>query len=113
MKLEWNVYTENVNRRKIEVFNIFDHVYFLRDCAKAAKKAETIEDFAKLVSRELHYYYWSKCEWEIILTSWPERQDFNNRKVDVCSQVMLNWDRFIQYLWDNRDELLREAEKSE
>lgn len=111
MKFEWNVFVEDINGRKIKSFNIFDHYSFLQDCAKAAKFAESIEEFAFLVRRELHYYYWSKCEWEIILSSWPPSERGAARKVDVASQVELNWEHFIVYLWTNRAELIKEAKK--
>lgn len=111
MKLEWNVYINNFNRKEIEVYNIFQHTSFLQDCAKVAKKTEDREEFARLIHRELYYYYWSKCEWEILLYDWPPRDTFNALKVDVAKQVELNWDRFIDYLWDNKAELVKEAKK--
>lgn len=45
------------------------------------------------------YYFWSKCEWEIILSDFPPSDRFKKKKVDVYEQVMLNWDKFINYLW--------------
>ena len=92
------------------------------------------------------YYFWSKCEWEIILDHWPSGEHYSMRKIftleemhndlkypedkllgapdrrfevrvfpehnrykvkkiDAYDQVMNNWERFIDYLWENRDEL--------
>lgn len=51
------------------------------------------------------YYFWSKCEWEIIISGWPPRDDFNDAKIDVYDQVKLNWDKFVDYTWDHRKEL--------
>ena len=103
--LVWNVYTENFNERRIEIDNIFDHSGFYDDCVKAAKKYKEKDTFAEEVRRSLMYYFWSKCEWEIVLTAWPPRDDFNDEKIDVYDQVRLNWDAFIDYLWDNRGAL--------
>lgn len=105
--LEWNVYISEFNGRRIEKHNIFDHNGVMDDLRKAARKyREDKEAFAEEVRRSLMYYYWSKCEWEIILQHWPPRQDFRDEKIDVYDQVMLNWDHFIDYLWENRKELL-------
>ena len=54
------------------------------------------------------YYYWSKCEWEIILSAWPSRKDFNEEKIDVFDQINLNWDRFADYVWENRKDIKKE-----
>ena len=48
------------------------------------------------------YYFWSKCEWEIILSDWPPSDTFCKEKIDVFDQVMLNWDIFVDYIWNNR-----------
>ena len=103
--LEWNVYYEEINSRKILTFNIFEHYDFLKGCAKAAEQP-TILQFATEVKHELMYYFWSKCEWEVLLVSWTSPEDKKRHcKIDVYNQVMLNYDRFIDYLWDNRKEL--------
>ena len=110
--LEWNVYYESFNDRKIKTFNIFKHAGFLDDCVKYAKKLHLRDDIPEekkeclnLVKRSLMYYFWSKCEWEIILTSWPpSKQDFRDEKIDVYDQVLLNWPIFAEYIWQNRRE---------
>lgn len=103
--LEWNVYKEDFNNKKIEIFNVFNHHYFMEDLVKIKRKCKEKEEFAKAVKSSLMYYYWSKCEWEIILQSWPQRENFNAKKIDVYDQVMLNWDKFIDYLWENKKEI--------
>ena len=103
--LEWNVYYEEINSRKILTFNIFEHYAFLKGCAKAAEQP-TILQFATEVKHELMYYFWSKCEWEILLTSWTAPEDRQSWcKIDVYNQVMLNFEPFINYLWLSREEL--------
>ena len=105
--LEWNVYVEDVNRREIKKYNVFAHRGFLSDCKKSAQKNKDKADFADEVKRSLTYYYWSKCEWEIILSSWPPAHNFREKKIDVYDQIMMNWDHFIDYLWGNREDLKR------
>ena len=109
--LEWNVYVEDFNRREIKVYNIFKHDNFLKDCRKLAKTCMDKTTFAENIRKNLLYYYWSKCEWEIILSDWPTSNKFKNEKVSVFDQIMINWDRFIDYLWENRSELKKNRVK--
>lgn len=106
MNLKWNVFMENFNGRKIETYDIFRHTSFLDDVRKAAEKCgEDRAAFEEQLRRSLMYYFWSKCEYEIILSSWPGRENFKDKKVDVYDQVNLNWPVFTEYVWQHRDEL--------
>ena len=80
--LEWNVYISNFNGKRIEKYNVFDHLGFLDDLKKAARKYRDREreQFEDQMRRDLMYYFWSKCEWEIILSHWPPRQDAREEK---------------------------------
>ena len=117
--LEWNVYVSHFNSGQIKPYNIFDHGFFLRDLQKAAEKVHVREDipeekeaFLETLKRDLMYWYWSKCEWEIIISHWVGRTDAKDIKVDVYDQVMLNWDIFCEYVWANRRELKRKKDVS-
>ena len=62
--------------------------------------------FEKEVRSYLRYYFGSKCEWEIVVTTWPARLiDASelevSQKLDVYEQVMMNWQPFIEYLERN------------
>ena len=100
--LTWNIIYGNFNSREIEIYNIFRHWAFKQDCAKAAKKfKDNKESFADEVRKSLMYYFWSKCEYEIIISGFPGREG-KEEKIDVYTQVMMNWDIFFQYLWENQ-----------
>lgn len=104
--LEWYVYVGDFNSRRIEPKNIFEHWGFYKECQRSLKKhGESKEDFLEDVRGWLMYYFWSKCEWEIILNHWPPHDDKEAIKIDVYDQVKLNWDRFTEYLWENKTEL--------
>ena len=135
-KLVWNVFEEDWNGKRIRVYNVFDHGRFFNDLIKIKRKYKEFDEFAEEVRRSLQYYFWSKSEWEIILTDWPphvdgeeidrlvkEREERINRwgnfhltdvrlyvaeKVDVFDQVMLNWDNFIKYIWENKKLIKKE-----
>ena len=126
MKLVWNVYEENSGR--IEVYNIFNHGGFSEYLKKLIKKKPTREEFEKQLDRELMYYFWCKVEYEITITGYPpyiNKEDMDAmmdeadkhkreygrypyreharlecaKKVDIYSQVKLNWDVFVDYVW--------------
>lgn len=143
---------------KIEKHNIFKHSGFIEDLqgikekyGKALvdmmKKVDVVqedyiddaaiaafkEDYKKNIFTEelkkvLKYYFWSRAEYEIILTDWPtgitkeeaERvlAEFAKRdhyrecvnlpvavKVDVYNQITLNFDLFVDYVWENLSDL--------
>jgi hypothetical protein len=129
--MKWNVYIENINSNEIKVFNIFDHCSFREDVEKYFKKYKNKEEFAEHLKRSLTYYFWSKCEWEVVITGWiphitmeeldrlnSEREktlkEYNREpyrlyvnpelgiKIDVYNQVMNNWDIFLDYCWNSK-----------
>lgn len=108
--IQWLVFREDFNGRKIVYFDIFNHSYFLEDIRKLIRSIDSREKFLEEVRNKLRYYFWSKCEYEVIISGWPpprEDSGFKNRKVDIYEQVMMNWDAFSFYIWEYRWELLR------
>lgn len=103
--ITWNVFYHDCNGQRIDTFNIFEHGSFREYMRKAAKKCQTKEEFAKELRSELMYYFWSKCEWEVLILPWVSQRDNQDKKVDVCWQVMNNWDVFLDYVWNNRKKL--------
>lgn len=51
------------------------------------------EAYEQILDRECMYHYWSKCEWEVIVSAWPPR-DGSDKKIDVYSQLKANWEQF-------------------
>lgn len=102
----WNVIYGNFNSREIETFNVFRHYGFAASCQKNAKKHnDNKEAFAEQLRCDLMYYFWSKCEYEVIVSHWPSKEDDRDRKIDIYDQVMLNWDIFLDYTWEHRKEI--------
>ena len=126
--MKWNVFEHDFNAKEIKIYNIFDHGRFAEDVKKTLKKTEDKIEFAKEMQRNLFYYFGCKCEWEVVITPFPPHIDKREldrlnteykeceekyghqpystyvnpdvaEKVDVYSQVMLNFDVFIDYLW--------------
>ena len=109
MKPTWNVFVAKFSNDRPERFNIFEHHSFREGCNKAfAECKHDKATFAEEVKHELMYYYWSKYEWEVIISPFTANpKDDECAKVDVYSQVMLNWDRFFEYFWEHRKEILK------
>ena len=106
-RLSWVVWREDVNAGVIERFNVFDHSGFLKECHDAAVQyPDNRHAFEEAITRGLRYYYWCKCEWEVIVSGWPPTRDGREAiKVDVFTQISMNYERFMDYLWDHRGEL--------
>lgn len=141
---EWNVYVENGWSDKIMPYNVFDHQRYTwaigeikRDYKKDRKKyaaSHTLEEvmawdenfktvvFPERLRRATMYYFWSKCEWEIVLTTFPtfiEKEEIQRlseklpdikyrdtvgltceKKIDVYDQICLNVGCFVDYVWN-------------
>ena len=131
MKLKWVVYRHDINKREIVEFNIFDHWRFEEDVKKDLKKCKTKEEFAEKIKSHLMYYFWSKCEYEVVISSFPvhiKKEEFNRlteefkvgtekyghepygmwvcpdvgEKIDIYNQVMLNFEVFVNYVWSHK-----------
>ena len=94
---EWMVLYHNFNADKIEQYNILK--YREDDIKKIRKKCKTKEEFSEELRSEMMYYYWSKCEWEliisktednhIILTPWYGRK--HETYLDVTDDNNFDW----------------------
>lgn len=128
----WNVYREDFNRGAIIKYNIFDHSGFAQDVNKLLKADVTKDEFAEQLKRSLMHCFWCKSEHEAVISSWSvyidkeeldkintEYEEYNNKwghypykinvapevseKIDIYSQVMMNWEQFIEYVWSNKN----------
>lgn len=73
-----------------------------------------MEDISEDTTVKVHAeanLYWSKCEWEIILSPWPPRDGEQDIKVDVYDQIKINWDHFVDYVWNERKNIKYEEPK--
>ena len=112
-KLQWNVLIGDFNSKEIQTYNIFDHYRFKEDCDDIWKYFEGNRPvFESEIKKNLRYYFWSKCEWEVVIQHWPPSEHFRDKKIDVYDQVMMNWDIFIDYVWNTYSER-RNSSKNE
>lgn len=117
----WNVYDHDINRGEIKTYNVFKHYSFNKEVEELLKENLTYNEFAEKLNRIVQYYFWSKAEYKIVITSWApyidnkeldrlnaERENYRKRsyyvnletakKIDVYNQLHLNWERFVDYV---------------
>ena len=98
MNLEWNVWCNELNTNKIKPFNIFNHCSFNKAVTDIFSKRLHMDEFEEMIDKEAMYYFWCKAEYEVMIGGPFERGE--KTKIDIYSQLKLNWDRFIDYLWN-------------
>lgn len=90
----------NINNKTFEPYDIMP--YFIneyKDKKKKKKHPKTFDEFKRFIESASMYQYWSRCEYEIVLTSWPcnDKQE----KIDIHTQIMMNIDIVTNILMDN------------
>lgn len=101
-KLEWNVYYRTMCSDEIRTMNIFEHSGFMNAVKKSLKENDNKEAFTRDLRGWLGYYYCGKCEWEIYLAARYEFDVDECKKIDIYQQVMLNFDKFVDYVWSSK-----------
>lgn len=105
--MEWNVYFADINRLNIYSLNVFKHQGFYNSLKNDINICSFDKnEFEKKLNKNCIYYFSAKCEFEIILTCNPEWDRFNKKKIDIYDQLRMNWDKFVNYVWDNKDEFI-------
>lgn len=65
--MHWIVMYYNCNAKE---FQPYDVLRYREDfIKKLKKKVVSKEEFAQKMKSEMMYYFWSKCEWEVLLTN--------------------------------------------
>ena len=127
--MEWYVYRYDFNKREIVPFNVFRRADFKEDVEEIDIKNISYKDFKNQLDRLTLYYFRSKCEYEIVITSWPPfitKEDAYKmmnqfekdskrygrealvvnanlevgEKIDIYKQLHLNWDAFCDYVYN-------------
>ena len=113
----WNVLNWDFNSDKLEVYDVGYRFVNAVDSDKLASLPKNYAELDDYLNSEAHYRFWAKCEYEMIITGWPQQK--NEAKIDICTQLRLNWDRFVKAFWDEVYEpyylkkVLKAAEKAE
>ena len=104
---EWYVYVEDYNGKQIKKFNVFHSLNFWNGCKQTFKRYKDIKKIEEEIKSWAMYSFWSKCEYEIVITGLINRKDFKESKTDVYDQLLMNWDSFFEYLMKHKAVFLR------
>lgn len=94
------VINENINAQEFEKYDVMP--YFIncyKEARKKKKQPKTFDEFKEFVKSNSMYMYWSRCQYEIVLTDWPSQS--RSKKIDIHWQLMMNWDVVTSILIDN------------
>lgn len=100
--LTWNVYCFDVNAKKFKVRNVFNlSTRFNKDFENLKTKAlsMTKQEFSDELMLIARYTYWARCEYELLLCDFPSESE--KTKIDIFHQLVTNWERFVDYVWEN------------
>lgn len=85
---QFNVIIYDFNKDDYVPYNIIP--YLVEKYKEDRSKPKTFKDFKNFIIAEAKYQWWARCEYEIILSDWPNEN--LHKKVDVFWQIMLNID---------------------
>ena len=99
VKLEWYVLWCDFNTDKIVKFNIFTRPFIDALHKEVLKKRITnLAQLKEYIRRWSLYYYWCKCEHEILVSGVFAKSMDDMEKIDVDFQIKMNLDRITEYV---------------
>lgn len=99
--LEWNVLNYDWNSKKIVPYNVCCVIDREPELQKLLKTHTDRDTFNKQLRRWCMYHFWSKIEYEISVGDAFEDDMNKLEKWDIYGQIMLNFERFSNYVWEN------------
>ena len=80
----YKVISWDFNHDDIEYYDIMP---FLIDSYKKIKKnkPKTFDEIKEFIINESRYRFWSRCEYEVIITGWPKQK--REVKIDIFNQI--------------------------
>lgn len=84
----FNVIIYDFNGKRFVPYDIIP--YFLEVYKERKKKLKTFDEFKQFIKKESLYQFWARCQYEIVLTDWPNMKHFS--KWDVNKQIEMNLD---------------------
>lgn len=93
---QFNVIIYDINKKEFIQYDIIPYFISCYNNISKSKRPKTDEEIKKFIIAEGKYQFWSRCQYEIILSSWPG-QDVQ-KKIDVFDQIMMNIDLITKVL---------------
>lgn len=128
--LSWKVIWDDINKHEIGTYDLFKSGYWERVARELKQTFPNRKEWENRFRTKLMSQYWCRSEYEVIVASWPpsieiaELERLNSEvrryeenyehkpyrvtphiekaeKIDIYSQLEMNWDIFIDYVWRN------------
>ena len=95
------------NRDKLVNYDIMPYIF---DCYGREKRKPTTEDETKkFILAWCTYQFWSRCEYEMLVSGWPARK--NTEKVDAFQQITMNIDAITALVYQEIQVRLKRKNK--
>lgn len=88
--MKFNVIWLDISTNKMMEYDIIPHLKRCYDTKKKNERPKTFDEFKSFIISESRYQWWARCEYEIIISSWPT--GMCEEKWDIHNQVMMNID---------------------
>lgn len=98
--LIWNVIYKDVPGRKISTYNVFRHTGMVEEIRIAFRRHKEKKAFAKELERIIDFSFQCNEAWKFYAYSLEGR---TRQKVSVYSQIMDNWNAFLDYVWNAKE----------
>lgn len=128
--LSWKVIMEDPNQQKIIYYDLFKGNHWITVARELKLQYPIFQAWSDAFRQKLMSQYWSRCEYEVVVTSWPpyinvedikklqdeveeKEKKWGNKplrvnitptvakKIDIFEQLDANWAVFSQYVWRN------------
>lgn len=96
MKYSFNVICYDVNANAMTEYNIIPYLLNIYNTTK--DKPKTTSELKSFILSESKYHWWARCEYEIVLSSWPGERC--KEKWDIFRQIEMNIDVITNILAD-------------
>lgn len=114
-EFSWLVKNYDCNKNVIENYDVLK--YRRDSLKKLARKYKTVEEFLDKLNMEMMSQYWSRAEYEVVLskedgryylTPWCGCSNPEDVKIDVTDDETFDWENFYAHVSDkyrNRNEI--------
>lgn len=96
---QFNVIIYDINKKEFMQYDIIPYFINCYNNIPKSKRPKTDEEIKNFIIAEGKYQFWSRCQYEIIISSWPTQD--TQKKIDVFDQIMMNIDLITKVFIQN------------
>jgi hypothetical protein len=102
--MEWNVLNYDCGKDRIVAYDVCPGIQnntILSKQLKSLKHKDSRTSFEEVLNTWAHSRFWARREYEIFVGDAFEDNPNNFDKWDIWEQLAMNWDNFVNYIWEN------------